>query len=265
MHNPKFSIITISKNQGNFIEDCIKSVIRQKYNNFEYIIIDAESEDQTLGILKKYNKLDPRISFISEKDNGPASGLNKGFKLATGDIFYFINADDYLYDNALEFIAEKFKSNLSLEIILAAGTMVDKNKNKIKYFSSSYQTNFLISQNATTFFQPGMFFKSKIFKEIGGFNETNKICWDGELILDFVNKKYKILRLFDPVAAFRFHNESISFNLMGSKKLKYYYDNELKQKLKYKKIDIKILRYLFKFFLDPKYFFHQFLNNVIKK
>jgi glycosyltransferase involved in cell wall biosynthesis len=83
----KFSIVTISKNQGKFIEQNIKSVLKQNYKNYEHIIVDCVSNDETHKIIKKYKSNNLKI--IIEKDKGPADGINKGFALATGDIYYF--------------------------------------------------------------------------------------------------------------------------------------------------------------------------------
>ena len=88
----KLSIITVTKNDKNYIEDCIKSVIEQKYPNYEYIIIDGGSTDGTIDIIKKY--CDHISIFISEPDGGIYDAMNKGIKLATGDIVGILNSDD---------------------------------------------------------------------------------------------------------------------------------------------------------------------------
>ena len=91
----KFSIITPSFNQGEYIEDNIKSVLYQKNVLVEHIIIDGGSTDKTLEILKKYNHL----KWISEKDRGQTHALNKALELTTGDIIGWLNADDYYEKN----------------------------------------------------------------------------------------------------------------------------------------------------------------------
>ncbi len=102
---PKISIITPSYNQGEFIEQTIRSVLLQNYPNLEYIILDGGSTDQTIEILKKYT---PWISWISEKDEGQADAINKGLLKCTGQVFNWINSDDWYEPGALKRIGEVF-------------------------------------------------------------------------------------------------------------------------------------------------------------
>ena len=106
---PKISVVIPSFNQGSFIEETILSIINQKYPNLELIIIDALSKDNTLEIVEKY--LDSINYFVSEKDNGQAHALNKGFKIASGEICSYLNSDDIYIDNILWKIAEQYKNN----------------------------------------------------------------------------------------------------------------------------------------------------------
>ncbi len=90
---PKISIVTPSYNQGRFIEETIRAVLLQGYPDIEYTIIDGGSQDETVTILTKY---EPWLAYwVSEKDKGQADALNKGFGRATGQIFYWINSDDW--------------------------------------------------------------------------------------------------------------------------------------------------------------------------
>ena len=86
----KISIITPSYNSGKYIERAIKSVLYQDYNNWEHIVVDGGSTDETLEILKKY----PHLNWISEQDSGQSDAMNKGFEMSTGDIVGYLNADD---------------------------------------------------------------------------------------------------------------------------------------------------------------------------
>ena len=108
---PLFSIITVVYNNEKFLEETIQSVLNQKFQNFEYIIIDGGSSDKTLDIIKKYeNEID---YWISEKDRGIYDAFNKGMSLAKGDFIGIINSDDTYMNNALEIIAKYVNKQLT--------------------------------------------------------------------------------------------------------------------------------------------------------
>ena len=107
MNYPKISIVTPSYNQGQYIEETILSVLGQRYPNLEYMIYDAESTDNTVEVIQRYeNEL---TYWVSEKDKGQADAINKGFANSTGEILMWLNSDDILMPNVLQFIAEQYQ------------------------------------------------------------------------------------------------------------------------------------------------------------
>ena len=100
---PKISIVTPSFNQGEFLEETILSVVGSLYPYIEYIIIDGGSSDNSLAIIKKYEKY--LTYWVSEKDKGQSDAINKGFRRATGDIFGWLNSDDLYLPGAFQFAA----------------------------------------------------------------------------------------------------------------------------------------------------------------
>lgn len=106
----KVTIITVTYNSGKYLEDCIKSVIMQRYPNIEHIVVDAKSTDNTMDIVRKYES---NISkWISEPDRGMYDAINKGMAMATGDIIGTLNSDDILVDDdVIESIAKAFEEN----------------------------------------------------------------------------------------------------------------------------------------------------------
>src|SRR4051812_31313130 len=100
---PRVSVVTPSYNQGQYFEETIRSVLLQGYPDLEYIIVDGGSSDETLDIIKKY---EPWLTFwISEKDRGQADAINKGLVRCTGEIFQFINSDDFLDQGSVHAVA----------------------------------------------------------------------------------------------------------------------------------------------------------------
>jgi glycosyltransferase involved in cell wall biosynthesis len=119
---PRISIVTPCLEMGAFIEDAIRSVQSQGYPNFEHIIIDAGSRDQTLKILEHY----PHLRWVSEKDRGQSDGLNKGFRIATGDIVGWLNADEYYLPGAFRAIAQAAEANPRADLFYGDGIETDE-------------------------------------------------------------------------------------------------------------------------------------------
>ena len=105
----RITIITVVKNAENTLENCIKSVLRQNYDNLEYILIDGNSSDQTVKIINKYKNNINRI--IVEEDDGIWDAMNKGIKIANGEIIGFLNSDDYYFNNTLDTVNNYFSKN----------------------------------------------------------------------------------------------------------------------------------------------------------
>ncbi len=119
MQLPKFSVITVSFNQGEFIRDTIESVLAQNYPNFEHIVIDGGSTDNTVSILKEY----PHLTWVSEPDRGQSHALNKGFSRATGDVIAWINSDDWYAPGAFHAIAREIAD---YPVVMGRCAFVDK-------------------------------------------------------------------------------------------------------------------------------------------
>ena len=185
---PYFSIITVVKNDIKNIYKTIKSIKEQSFKNFEYIIIDGKSSDGTTQQIRKHKKYIDLI--ISEKDKGIYFAMNKGAKLAKGEILVFVNSGDILNKDALKKIYKKFLQNKKFDFIF--GTVMRHyktdsilksgfNLNKLKYnfdFATSHST--------------GFFLRRKIFIKHGMFNTKYKISADYDLYIRLILKN-KIL------------------------------------------------------------------------
>ena len=164
---PKISIITVCKNSSSTIEETIKSIIKQNYNNIELIIVDGKSNDNTLSIIERYKEY--ISSSVSEIDDGIYDGFNKGLKLATGDLIGFVNADDILTDNALEILINYYQKHPNADFIFGS---VKKHWGIIH----GYQPwKIFFSWGFYTSHSTGFFIKKDAAKKVGDYNTKYKL------------------------------------------------------------------------------------------
>ncbi|MED0670817.1 glycosyltransferase family 2 protein [Aneurinibacillus aneurinilyticus] len=198
----KVSIITATYNSEKHIEQTIRSVLEQTYEHVEYIIVDGVSTDGTLDIIRKYqDKIDV---LISEPDRGVYDAFNKGIKLATGDIIYFLNSDDYFYDNqVLEDVAREFSINSNTSIVY--GNVLIKNEK-----NDSFQILFgrkLALEDFKKRLMPchqGVFTKKELFYKHGLFNIEYKIASDFDFLVKcFITDEQKIKYIDRLISIFR--------------------------------------------------------------
>lgn len=124
--NPRFSIITVTYNAGDVLEDTIQSIVTQTYKNIEYIVVDGASTDNTMQIIDKYRKHIHTV--LSEPDKGLYDAMNKAMKLATGDYLCFLNAGDSLHeDDTLQLMVHSVRDNELPDILYGETAIVDKN------------------------------------------------------------------------------------------------------------------------------------------
>lgn len=183
----KVSIITVTYNSAETLEETMLSVINQSYKNIEYIIIDGQSKDDTLKITERYKNQIAKI--ISEKDTGLYDALNKGITIATGDIIGFIHSDDFYTNNqVIENYVETFV-RLNCDAVYADLYYVDKNNtDKITrtwksghYVPGSFLNGWMPPH-------PTFFVKRHLYSTFGLFNLQFKTAADYELMLRFIHK-----------------------------------------------------------------------------
>lgn len=210
---PKISVVTISYNQDKYLEEAILSVLNQNYPNLEYFVIDGGSKDGSVEIIKKYAD---RLSYwCSEKDNGPASALNKGFSKATGEIFYYLNSDDVLLQDSFFKVMNFIHENPNYDCYYGHGyTTRGTLEEKYPVFSIRWNLNHY-RLNAVSVFQPATFIRHTAFEKSKGFNEENRTQWDGELLVDLDLTGARFKRFNFPVAIFRLYPQSISGGVGG--------------------------------------------------
>jgi glycosyltransferase involved in cell wall biosynthesis len=218
---PKITIITPSFNQGEYIEETIKSVLNQNYPNLQYIVIDGGSTDNTIEVIKKYES---QISFwVSEKDNGQSNAINKGLKMAEGDIVNWLNSDDQLGSNALFDIAKLYQSKPLCYLFVGQTEFFSKEK----VYGTGGKIIFKTRENTFAFGQvnqPAMFYRTEAVKKIGYLNESLHYCMDVDWWLKYL-LNYDLTTIAESNsiwAKFRLHDESKTVsNLSAFKKEKY--------------------------------------------
>jgi len=258
-------LVTISFNQAQFLEQAILSVIEQDYKNIEYIIVDPGSTDGSRDIIEHYRN---RISkVILEPDKGPADGLNRGFSCATGDIYGFLNSDDILLFGAISAVVAYFTKNKGIDLISGNGFIINKEG---KYLRKVFSDNFSLLLDAygqCVLVQPSSFFKSQIFKEVGGFNVRNHSNWDGELFYRMAIKKAHIIRVNDFWSGYRLYPESITGSAMIDNKIRTYSDRKFEEIMGRKKkwFDLFIILPLkiFKHISNPKALYERLVKGKI--
>jgi glycosyltransferase involved in cell wall biosynthesis len=180
---PKITIVTPSFNQGQYLEKTILSVLNQNYPNLEYMIIDGGSTDNSVGIIRRYEKF--LKYWVSEPDSGQSQAINKGFQHATGDIFGWLNSDDYLMPGALGVISHMFLSNPDAGAYVGAGEFVNhKGKTLERRVPSEISLEILYNWlNDFQIMQPSCFFTRTAWNKVGGLDEAIHFAMDVDLWL----------------------------------------------------------------------------------
>jgi glycosyltransferase involved in cell wall biosynthesis len=205
---PKISVVTISYNQGRFLEEAILSVLHQDYPNLEYIVIDGGSSDNSVEILNQY--AGQLTYWHSQPDTGPAAALNKGFAHASGEILAFLNADDLYLPGTLARVAALFAGDNAADVIYGDGYLTDSNgKLRKPTFSDPWNLQRL-AYGSCTIVQPATFFKRDAFRKTQGFNESHKAFWDATLWVDMARAGAEFHYEREFMAVFRLHGHSIT-------------------------------------------------------
>ena len=204
----KISIVTPSYNQGAFLEETICSVLDQNYPNLEFIVIDGGSKDNSVEVIKKYEKhLD---YWISEPDGGQTQAINKGLKRVTGEIVNWINSDDTLAQGALQTVESLFEAN-PMAGLVHGKTIVfnDSLANKSSYLvkgtgAAATRTQAL---GRIVFPQPSAFFKREVLDNQGYLKENLQYGMDYDLFVRTVGN-YQIVGTNEILSYYRLHSTS---------------------------------------------------------
>jgi glycosyltransferase involved in cell wall biosynthesis len=214
----KISVVTISFNQRQYLEEALRSVLSQDYAEVEYIVVDPGSTDGSRELIEQFRQQLAAVVF--EPDAGAADGLNKGFAHASGDIFCFLNSDDVLLPGALHKVSEAFAQNPECDIVMGNGFTVDAHGKRIRRIRARGFTLDRYFYGGASWLQQSTFFRRRAFAAAGGFNVHNRSCWDGELLVDMVRQGARVKYLDQDLALFRIHAKSITGSRRHSEMMK---------------------------------------------
>ena len=205
----KFTIITPSYNQAEFINSAIKSVFNQKNNSFEieHLIFDNQSSDGTISVLQKNST---KVSWVSAEDQGQADAVNKGLLLASGDIIGWLNSDDMYYPYAFFEVFKYFKENPNINIAYGKADVIDSNGSIVREYKTT-EWNFNDLKKECYICQPALFFRSSIIDKYGLLDKSLKFCMDYEFWLR-IGAHEEFGYISDvKIAGSRMHNKCKSF------------------------------------------------------
>lgn len=247
MNNPKVSIITICYNAEKTISDTIQSVIHQTYQNIEYIIVDGASKDSTLGVIQSFAS--PMIKVISEADKGLYDALNKGFKLATGDIIAALHADDlYASKHVIADVVDLFLTH-NVEAVSSSVHIFKHNDFNNPY--RKYKADKFKEWQLRMGIQPphpGFFISKKALLKVGYFDINYKISGDFDWLLRAI-KVHRLKIFYSPYVSVFMRDGGISSSGWKSKVLMNKEDlDSLKKNGFYSNLPYIYLKYVIKIF-----------------
>jgi glycosyltransferase involved in cell wall biosynthesis len=210
MSFPRISIITPTLNRASYLERAILSVLSQNYPDLEYIVVDGGSNDGTLEILKKYSA---EVQYVSEKDRGQSDAINKGLRIASGDILGYINSDDEYEPGALLHVGRFFQQNPSAFWLSGRCRLINERGNEILKPITAYKSLLLATRSRNLLLvvnyisQPATFWRREVLDSVGYFDTCLSAVMDYDYWLR-ISKQFRLFITHAYLAKFRLHSTS---------------------------------------------------------
>ena len=212
-----FSVITPNYNGGRYLEQALRSVMlqgREEGIEVEHIVVDGISTDASAEIIQKYS---PRLArVIIEKDSGPANAINKGLRIANGEVISWLNADDRYLPGAFRRVKMAMEKNPHVALCFGKCPIVDADGAEIRSFITRFKERFFRLSSLFTIqcinyvSQPAMFFRRRCLKQTGFLREDLLAAWDYDFLLRLWHCGGAAVVEGGPLAQFRWHSDSIS-------------------------------------------------------
>ncbi len=267
--NTKISIITPVLNGVGFLEKNILSIKNQNYSNFEHIIIDGGSNDGTIDIIKKYDGK-YNMKWVSEKDTGIYNALNKGFDIATGDIFCWLDSDCFYLPNIFKKIVNEFAKNPKIDVVFGNILISDENGKIINYIKhTDFDLDVLIYFGMNVNPQ-ATFWRKNIHYKLNNLDEKYSLSSDYDFFIRMGLSGSKFYHIKDFLSVFLFYSEQLTskFKEKSTQESKEVADKYISKNAGFKKIKLKKVWIILKrFFLyirqgDVFYVIRSILNRI---
>jgi glycosyltransferase involved in cell wall biosynthesis len=201
---PRFSVVIPTLNQAETIEDTLLSLIHQNYPNLEIIVADGGSSDATASVLNRYRE--HLNALLPGPDKGQSDAINKGFARASGDIFFWLNSDDYLLPGALWRVAASFQADANLEFVVGAGDVISLDHRFLRHIPPlpMDEATMLNWKNDQWVMQQCCFWTNTLWQGVGGVDEQLHLLMDYDLWFRFsrrtkaalINEKLAVMRYY---------------------------------------------------------------------
>jgi len=218
--NPLFSVLIANYNYADYISYAIESVLRQTYQNFEIIICDDGSTDNSINVIKRFAEKDDRILLITQKNGGHASALNKAYASAKGDIISLLDADDIFLEDKLQKVSEAFQQNQNsgfcIHKVLPVDSKVEPIGNPIpKKLDSGWVGEIALNRGGGSSFPPtsGLSFRREIKDYIFPIPVEFNINADG-ILAELSQYITKIIAIDETLSKFRLHDKNVSSSFL---------------------------------------------------